>query len=268
MIELLRSLNRPKHKTFHTPGMAMRCEEDRRNLTARQEVVLGFDQNVMKRLSILQIGAGGLGGEICQGLVRKGVGTVKVFDGDVVEPSNLTRQRFYPKDLYRNKALSLAGNLMKEAIIKTEIIAYPFMFQRALEEGMNMDCDIVICAPDNDEVRRFTAKYFLNKVPVIFTGLDRKANTGYVFIQEPGKACFECAIPSAKRNKREPCPNTPAVIDLVKIISGLVLFAVDSTVMHRKRNWNYRQIFLCGYIPEIIWTVKRSNKCQICGTKW
>jgi molybdopterin/thiamine biosynthesis adenylyltransferase len=234
-------------------------------VTDRQERVEGFDQSVMNRLTVLQIGAGGLGGEIAQGLVRKGVGSIKISDEDTVELSNLSRQFFYEEDLYSNKATSLAKNLVKEGVNGTLISAHPFMIQRVIEEGRDVSADIVICAPDNDETRIYISKYFYAKTPVIFTGLDQNANTGYVFIQEPGKACIGCALPNAVNNEREPCPNTPAVIDLVKIISGLVLFSIDSTVMRRKRNWNFRQLFLGGFVPETLKNVVRKESCSLCN---
>ena len=136
---------------------------------------------------------------------------------------------------------------------------------KGLEEKVDVSCDIVICAPDNDETRIFISRYFHDKAPVIFTGLDRNANTGYVFIQEPGKACMGCVLPNAVHNKREPCPNTPAVIDLVKIISGFTLFSIDSTVMKRKRNWNYRQLFLGGFVPEMLKNVAKKQECSLCN---
>jgi sulfur carrier protein ThiS adenylyltransferase len=227
--------------------------------TSRQEVVPGFKQEIMNGLTVALIGAGGLGGEIGEGLVRKGVGCLRVYDADTVELSNLNRQKFYPEDLYKNKALSLAKNLAKQGIRKTEIIAYPVMFQKAVEDDIDTTCDIAICAPDNDETRLFVSKYFYKTCPIIFTGLDRQANTGYIFIQEPNKTNFIAAFPKAANKKRNPCPNTPAVIDIAKIVAGYVLFAVDSVMMERKRNWNYRQFFLCGFIPEIIRSVERGN---------
>jgi molybdopterin/thiamine biosynthesis adenylyltransferase len=235
------------------------------SVTDRQERVKGFDQSIMNKLRVLQIGAGGLGGEIGQGLIRKGVGALKIFDGDTVELSNLSRQFFYKEDLYKNKAAALARNLVKEGVRKSMITAHPIMVQKAIEDKVDMDCDIVICAPDNDETRIFISRYFYGKVPVIFTGLDQNANTGYVFIQESGKACIGCALPNAVNNEREPCPNTPAVIDLVKIISGFVLFAIDSTIMKRKRNWNFRQLFLGGFVPEILKQVDRNGGCPLCS---
>ena len=232
--------------------------------TDRQERVEGFDQSVMRRLKVVQVGAGGLGGEIAQGLVRKGVGLLKIFDGDTVELSNLSRQFFYEEDLYKNKATCLARNLVKEGVSGSLITPYPFMVQKAIEDTLDVSCDIVICAPDNDETRIFISRYFYDTTPVIFTGLDANANTGYVFIQEPDKACIGCALPNTVSNKRAPCPNTPAVIDLVKIISGLVLFSIDSTAMERKRNWNYRQLFLGGFVPEILKIVEKNKDCSLC----
>jgi molybdopterin/thiamine biosynthesis adenylyltransferase len=222
------------------------------SITDRQERIPGFKQETMNRLRVVLIGAGGLGGEIGEGLVRKGAGCLKIFDGDTVELSNLSRQRFYEEDLYKNKAVCLAKNLAREGIRKTELIAHPVMFQRAVEDKIDTTCDIAICAPDNDETRVFVSKYFLGTAPVVFTGLDRMAITGYVCIQEPGKRTFLDDFPNAMKKKRQPCPNTPAIIDIVKIVAGYVLFAVDSVTMERKRSWNFRQFFMCGTVPEIL----------------
>ncbi len=235
------------------------------SVTDRQERIHGFDQSRMDRLVSLLIGAGGLGGEISHGLLKKGIGGLTISDEDTVELSNLSRQFFYEEDLYKNKATSLARNLVKEGVNGTLICAYPYMIQKVIEDGTDVNCDIVVCAPDNDETRIYVSKYFHPSTPVIFTGLDQNANTGYVFIQEPGKACIGCALPNAVNNEREPCPNTPAVIDLVKIISGLVLFSIDSTVMKRKRNWNFRQVFLGGFVPETMKDIEKRKDCALCS---
>lgn len=220
--------------------------------TSKQEIIPGFKQEIMNRLTIVLIGAGGLGGEIGEGLVRKGVGCLKIFDGDTVEISNLSRQKFFEEDLYKNKAICLGKNLAIQGIRKTQIIAYPVMFQKAVEDKVDTSCDIAICAPDNDITRIFVSKYFYETTPVIFTGLDHQANTGYVYIQEPNKKSLLEILPNVVKKKRNPCPNNPAIIDILKIVAGFILFAVDSVMMERKRNWNYRQFFLCGFVQEVV----------------
>jgi molybdopterin/thiamine biosynthesis adenylyltransferase len=218
----------------------------------------------MNRLRVLLIGAGGLGGEIAHGLVRKGVFHLKIFDGDFVSLTNLTRQYFYEFDLMKNKAICLGKNLIKEATRQTEITAYPMMFQKAVEEKTSMDCDVVVCAPDNDDTRIYVSKYFMNKVPVIFTGLDLEASTGYIFIQNQGQACIACARPNAIIKERFPCGEAAAIIDLGKIVSGFALFAIDTTVMKRKTGWNYRQFFIAGFAPDIVQLIEKKKDCPLC----
>ena len=245
----------------------IKSHDPHESLTDRQEKVLGFSQPVMDSLTVLLIGSGGLGGEIAQGLARKGVGTIKLFDSDTVSFSNLSRQYFYKEDLYKNKAISLGRNLLRHCIKKTRILCYPSRFQDAVEDGIDIACDLAICAPDNNEVRIFTSKLFLNKVPVIFTGLDVIANSGYVFMQKQNGACFGCAFPDAINKVRNPCPNTPAIIDIGKVIAGFILRVADSAVMDRKIGWNYRQVFLDGSIQEFIRVVENNAECVICGKK-
>lgn len=237
-------------------------------VTYAQERCPGFSQSVLNRLRILLIGAGGIGSETALGLTRKGIFQLRIFDGDVVSLTNLTRQFFYKSDLGKNKAICLGKNLLNEATRETEIISHPFMFQKGLEEKITMECDLALCLPDNNETRLAASRFFLNKVPVVFSGLDEEASTGYVFVQEPGKACIACARPEVTKDKeRNPCRQAASIIDLGKLISGLVLFAVDSTVMNRKRDWNYRQIFLNGLPPEILKTVGKREDCPVCRTR-
>src|SRR5438128_2078052 len=80
----------------------------------RQRKIPGFDQEIFSKSSVLCIGAGGIISQIAPTLVRKGIGRVTLLDDDIVEPSNLNRQRFYIKDVGKNKALSLAENLQPE----------------------------------------------------------------------------------------------------------------------------------------------------------
>ncbi|MBE5737575.1 MAG: tRNA threonylcarbamoyladenosine dehydratase [Clostridiales bacterium] len=46
----------------------------------------------LKNSSVAVFGVGGVGGFICEALVRSGIGEIAVFDGDTVDKSNLNRQ--------------------------------------------------------------------------------------------------------------------------------------------------------------------------------
>lgn len=67
-----------------------------------------WDKEYLKNKHLLVIGCGGLTHAALPYLLSSGVGNVVLFDGDIVEVSNLNRQHlFTPNDIGRNKALVL-----------------------------------------------------------------------------------------------------------------------------------------------------------------
>jgi molybdopterin/thiamine biosynthesis adenylyltransferase len=235
-------------------------------VAARHVGVIGFDQSIFSQSKITLVGAGGINGENGEGFVRKGIGKLDIFDGDDVELSNLNRQRFTRKEIGKNKAIGLARNLVREGYMGTILNAYPFFFQEALEKGTIPETDLIICAVDNEETRIFLSRYAIkNKLPAIFSAVSRDANQGYVFVQEPGKACFACAFPNTISNQITPCPNTPAIKDILKIVSGLALYAADTILMSRKRDWNFRMIYLAGFVPDENRRIAPNPDCPLCS---
>lgn len=73
-----------------------------------------FSQEQLDRLASAHIGlagAGGLGSNTAMMLARSGIGQLTIVDCDVVEPSNLNRQQFWPRHLGMAKVDALAGLL-------------------------------------------------------------------------------------------------------------------------------------------------------------
>lgn len=67
-----------------------------------------WDQDYLREKRILVIGCGGLAHAALPYLLSSGIGNVTLFDGDVVEVSNLNRQHLFTReDIGRNKALVL-----------------------------------------------------------------------------------------------------------------------------------------------------------------
>lgn len=231
----------------------------------RQQEVPGFDQVALQKARIALIGAGGLGGQVAWGLVRKGVGVLKVFDDDEVALSNLNRQHFYPKDLYKNKALCLGENLAGEATCGTIIEAYTVSFQEAVDQNYLVSLSLAMCLVDNDETRKDAAIFCRQQAKsCVFAGVTQDASSGYVFVQEPGKACLQCLFPDLGKGK-SPCPGVPAVLDILATLGGLALYAVDSLLMERKRSWNYRAVSLPGFSPDVCVSVDKRSACELCG---
>jgi adenylyltransferase/sulfurtransferase len=130
---------------------------------------------VFSRSRVLGIGAGGIVSQIAPTLVRKGIGRITLLDDDLVEASNLNRQRFYIKDVGKNKALALAGNLQPECIAETEIVGIPFRLQEAIARDLDLSCDVAVCGVDNNPARVAASRYFRTTgVPVIFAAVSRR----------------------------------------------------------------------------------------------
>jgi molybdopterin/thiamine biosynthesis adenylyltransferase len=168
----------------------------------RQEKLPHFNQHALEASRIILIGAGGLGGQCGEGLTRKGIGELVILDPDVVSPSNLSRQKFYKSDLYKNKAIRLARNLAKEGFSPTRLQGISLSFQDAVDAGFNLSGDVAICGVDNNPTRVFASLFFSERnIPVIFTAVSAQADHGYVFIQEAAedKACFGCLFPKSIR---------------------------------------------------------------------
>lgn len=126
---------------------------------------------------------------------------------------------------------------------------------------------VIVCGVDNDAGRVTAARLALRlRIPAVFTAVSLDADQGYCFIQVPGEACFGCLHPDAVTNEVTPCPNTPAIKDILKVVSGVVLYAVDSVLMGRPRAWNYRIIRLAGFLPDQAQVIARRPDCPLCGS--
>lgn len=239
-----------------------------------QAKIPGFSQDVLSGLSVLCVGAGGLGSTIGEALVRKGVGHLILCDEDTAEPSNLNRQKFYKKDIYKNKALCLARNLNKESFLGSAITGIALNFNEAIQSGLVPQFDCIISGIDDELAREMIAEYSLAKrVPLITTAVSENGDSGYVHIQRPGKACWGCAFPRERRlqddleDYRAPCPGTPAIKDILMVVSGAAVYALDCVFMARPISWNYREFHLAGFMPDASTEIDRRADCQLCAPK-
>lgn len=232
----------------------------------RQELIPGFDQSRLQSACVLLVGAGGLGGEVGEGLVRKGVGALHIFDPDHIQLSNLNRQHFYEEDLYQNKAIALAKNLAKEATDRSLITGYDTSFEHAVAEGLALSADVTVCGVDNDRTKLNVARHVLRQQPAVFLGVDELADHGYVFVQEIDGPCFACLFPDAvESNGRDHCVEVGAVKDILKATAGIALYAIDSLLMDRKRAWNFKELSLAGFAPDVNRRIDRRPDCPVCS---
>lgn len=234
--------------------------------THRQELIAGFNQASLTNATGILIGGGGIGGEVGEGLCRKGVGRLRIFDHDFVEHTNLNRQHFFAPDIGENKACCLVRNLAPHCHGGTILEGYPMSFEDAVALDMDMSASFAVCGVDNSEARVAVSRHYRRlATPVIFIAVDLLAECGHVFVQEgsPTTPCFGCAFPQSLVGRKAPC-FVPSSKDILKVTAGLGLYAIDSVLMDRKRNWNYRRVHLAGYAPDVLINIEQNAKCPLC----
>lgn len=191
-----------------------------------------------------------------------------VADGDSVELSNLNRQHFFKKDLFRPKAFAMTENAISQSLLGCEAIANHVDFDHESAELLSEGVDIAYVGVDNDQTRAFASRFFKQRqIPVIFSGVNDAANFGYVFIQRPHGACLGCVFPEAMRRAEvEPrsCRSTPAAVDILQAMGAFVLYAVDSVLMNRECSWNFRNLNLMGGDSTCAFATQTPN-CPLCG---
>jgi hypothetical protein len=235
------------------------------NVSDRQDKIPGSCPAARSKARVIVIGLGGVGTWVGQGLARKGVGTLVLLDHDIIEPSNLPRTLYYKEDLGKPKAYALARNLSKEACLGTTIVGYHLSFQDAISRGIDLSASVAVVAVDSNRGRIAASTYYRERnTPVIFCAVSEQGDHGYCFVQEPGQGCFACHDPGAVTDLRTPCPGTPAILDILTVVVGLALYAVDTVLMPRPRRWQYKQVYLATG-DGLTFSVPRKPTCPLCG---
>lgn len=82
------------------------------SIFSRSELLIGMDaMNKLKNAHVAVFGVGGVGGYVCEMLVRSGVGKLSIFDSDAISESNRNRQII---------ALSSTTGLDKTSVMKKD----------------------------------------------------------------------------------------------------------------------------------------------------
>jgi molybdopterin/thiamine biosynthesis adenylyltransferase len=126
---------------------------------------------------------------------------------------------------------------------------------------------VVVAGVDNNCTRRLVSAFFRGRgTPVVFSAVNRAADFCWCFVQEKPGPCLGCVFPRvARADSYEPCTVSPAVIDILRVVGGFALHAIDSLVMPRPRHWNFREATLIGPTGDAMYTVEPRQDCGLCG---
>lgn len=171
---------------------------------------------------VLLIGAGGLGCPLALNLSAAGIKNLTIFDGDVVEQSNLGRQHVYQlTDVGRSKALLLRTFLLQR---------YPLLLVDAQFRSMSeslfptiaQDFDLIIDATDNRSIKRMIrAQAHHHAVPLVSVSIHQL--DGEVQIYQPGTnaACLNCHSNSDDNSAEKSCATVGVLAHHCYLVSAI-----------------------------------------------
>ncbi len=174
---------------------------------------------------IALVGAGGLGGPIAHALAPAGV-ELTIFDGDLVEPSNLHRQlQFTLADVGRPKASTLAAALVRNGGAARGVD------RRWVPDAMNADASDPNAAPfdlivdgSDDPATKFAVADWASAagIPSVIAGA--LGTGGNVFLAAPRSACFRCLFEEPP-DEAPTCADAGVLGPVVASVAGLAALA-------------------------------------------
>jgi adenylyltransferase/sulfurtransferase len=168
-------------------------------------------------MSVLVIGAGGLGAPALLGLAARGVRRITLLDPDRVELSNLHRQILYREaDVGRPKVVCAAES-MEARFPGIEIDARPIAFD-AETRSLVARHDVVLDATDGFDVKLAINDACVDhQIPYVFGGV--VGTEGQAMSVLPGAACVRCLFDEAPPPGAAP---TCAELGILGPIAGIV----------------------------------------------
>lgn len=168
--------------------------DDERDRYHRQRLISWWEQERLRRATILVAGAGALGNELVKNLVLMGVGCIIVADLDRIENSNLARCVFFrPEDEGAPKAEILAR---RAAELNADVEIIPLVGDIRLTAGLGVfaEVDVVLGGLDNREARLFINQAcWKTSTPWVDGAIEGLMGVVRVFVP-PDTACYECTM--------------------------------------------------------------------------
>ncbi|MDX9854537.1 MAG: sulfur carrier protein ThiS adenylyltransferase ThiF [Tenuifilaceae bacterium] len=150
-----------------------------------------FDEikSILSHYTVGIAGAGGLGSNIAQALVRAGVGRLIIADFDVVSESNLNRQFYFADQLGRYKVEALKENLLR---IRPEVTVEIHNLHLTSQNipVIYPTVDVMVEAFDVAEMKRVLIELFASTFPsiplVVGNGMAGWGNSNTMAVREMG----------------------------------------------------------------------------------
>jgi len=244
-------------------------ENESSEFFARQAVLPGVGLGGLAKLrasTIAVAGVGGVGSSAAYYLARSGVGTIRLVDQDIVEPSNLPRihgasreDLFHPKAEVISRRLSDSGSRSSvETVVET-------ITDRNVAD-LFKDVDLIFDGLDNFRTRYILNKFALqSQTPYLFaSAVSEQAHLA--LLNPPQTPCLECVMPHVVDRFQDSCET----LGVGPSITGLTGSIGAETIL---RSLLGRPTLLTDHLmtidmagPEFLFTkLSRRDDCEVCG---
>lgn len=160
----------------------------------------------LKYRSVLIAGVGGLGTVAAELLCSLGVGNIVLVDYDVIEESNLPRQKlFFPEDIGKAK-VEVAEDRLAQKYPLVKITSHAAKIDGLSAPELIKGVDLVIDALDLFSTRKSLFRACYNaKIPVIFAGAIADSANLMTFDHLSDNPCYNCVLGNIDDDEGQSC---------------------------------------------------------------
>ena len=214
---------------------------------------------------VLIIGAGGLGSPAAMYLAAAGIGSITIYDDDVVELSNLQRQvAHHTPDIGTDKVISTRQTLNK---LNPDVNVRAIK-QRLSGEELDLEvirADVVLDCSDN-----FSTRFAINSACVrhqtaLVSGAAIRFE-GQVSVFTPGKnnsPCYNCLY-NSDGEELQNCATNGVIAPITGIIGSIQALEAMKLIMTIGETLTGRLLLLDGLTME--WNTMKLKKNPVCPT--
>jgi adenylyltransferase/sulfurtransferase len=217
--------------------------------------------------SVLIIGAGGLGSPASMYLAAAGVGTITIYDDDVVDLSNLQRQiAHHTTDIGTDKVISTRETI-NQLNPDVNVIAIKQRLAGEQLESEVQKADVVLDCSDN-----FTTRFAINRACVKFqTPLVSGAAIrfeGQVSVFTPGSynsPCYNCLY-SDEGDEQLNCATNGVIAPITGLIGSMQALEALKLILAIGKTLTGRLLLIDGLTMEVnSMRLRKNPNCPTCG---
>lgn len=223
-------------------------------------------QEQLRKSHVAVLGIGAIGTVAAQLLVRAGIGTLALFDRDIIELHNLQRQNMFTEADCNKPKATVAAEHLKKINRSITIQSYATEInQESIEIIKNYD--LVLDCTDNMETRFLVNDFCVknNKQWIYGAAVGTKGRV-LVFSQKKDAPCFRCIFPVPKPGSLETCDTVGVLNTITTTIAALQVTEAIKLLTKQPTTKELIAYDIWNHSFEKI-QVKKKKDCSCCKKK-